>query len=295
MFTRKWLKTILILCLSISTLAVSEFASCAATVLTPAASGIRTYGTKTVQIDASNTKDGYIMVKYTGKAPRIKVRIRKTTEYTYDLNTSGRYETFPLTEGNGDYMVIVYENVKDNLYCTTFSKQISVSMPDENRPFLFPNQFCNYNASTKAVSVGDELVEGLTDTLDKVNAIYHYVVTNTTYDHYKARTVKSGYLPVIDSTLSTKRGICFDYSALMTAMLRTQDIPTKLVIGYVGSTYHAWISVYTEERGWIEDLIFFDGTDWKYMDPTFASGALKNPNSGKDLNDTSDYIARFSY
>lgn len=253
MLKRKFQKSILCLVLLISCLFISSVPSYAATVLIPTANGAITYGTKTVHIDASNTKDGYIMMKYTGKAPRIKVRIKQSVEYTYDLNTSGRFETFPLTEGSGNYTIMVFENVSGNMYSTAFTKQISVKMKDPNSPFLYPNQFCNFNTNTKAVKTGDELVEGKTDTLEKVEAIYKYTVDNITYDYQKAKTVQSGYLPNVDTTLHTKKGICFDYSALMTAMLRTQNIPTKLVIGYAGSTYHAWISVYTEEQGWIDN------------------------------------------
>jgi hypothetical protein len=57
----------------------------------------------------------------------------------------------------------------------------------------------------------------------------------------------------------------------MTAMLRSQSIPTRMVLGYTGDTYHAWISVYAEEMGWVDNMIFFDGLDWKIMDPTFAA------------------------
>ena len=273
----------------------STFSSLAATVRVPTATGSITYGTQTVHIDASNTKDGYVMMKYTGKAQKIKVRIKKITEYTYDLNTSGRYETFPVTEGNGQYTIMVFENVSGNMYSTAFNKQINVTMKDANSPFLFPNQFCNFNTTTKAVTTGDELVAGKTDTLEKVEAIYNYAVDNITYDYQKAKTVQSGYLPDVDSTLQTKKGICFDYSALMTSMLRTQNIPTKLVIGYAGSTYHAWISVYTEEQGWVDNAIHFDGTSWKFMDPTFASNGKGDPKITEYITNQSNYIAKFSY
>ena len=49
-----------------------------------------------------------------------------------------------------------------------------------------------------------------------------------------------------------EKGICFDYAALMTAMLRSQGIPTKLEIGYSGEVYHAWISTYIDEIGWVD-------------------------------------------
>lgn len=291
----KGLRSIILIAFMISCLAVSMIPAYAATVRTPAATGALTYGTSTVHIDASNLKDGYIMMKYTGKAPRIKVRIKQTVEYTYDLNTTGKFETFPLTEGSGIYTISVFENVKDKMYSTTFTKQIRVTMKDPNSTFLYPNQFCNYNSSTKTVKTGDELVAGISDTIEKVEAIYKYAVDNITYDYQKAKTVQSGYLPKVDDTLKTKKGICFDYSALMTTMLRTQNIPTKLVIGYAGSTYHAWISVYTEEQGWIDNAIHFDGQSWKFMDPTFASSGKGDKKITEYITNPANYIAKFSY
>ena len=80
------------------------------------------------------------------------------------------------------------------------------------------------------------------------------MINNITYDTKKAETVENGYLPDVDETLETQKGICFDYAALMTSMLRSQGIPTKLQIGYAGKVYHAWISVYLEETGWIAAL-----------------------------------------
>ena len=292
---RTWLRSFMTMVLLVSCLLANTIPAWAATVRIPTANGTITYGTNTVHIDASNSKDGYIMMKYTGKAPRIKVRIKQTVEYTYDLNTTGKFETFPLTEGSGNYTISVFENVKDKMYSTAFTKQINVKMKDANSTFLYPNQFCNYNSSTKAVKTGDELVKGLTDTLEKVEVIYKYAVDNITYDYRKAKTVQSGYLPKVDETLKTKKGICFDYSALMTSMLRTQNIPTKLVIGYAGSTYHAWISVYTEEQGWIDNAIHFDGSSWKFMDPTFASNGKDDPKVTEYINNPTNYIAKFSY
>ena len=181
------------------------------------------------------------------------------------------------------------------MYSTAFAKQINVTMENPNIPFLFPNQFCNYNENTVAVQTSDELVAGITDTLKKVESIYKFAVDNITYDYHKASTVQSGYLPNVDDTLNTKTGICFDYSALMTSMLRTQNIPTKLVIGYAGSIYHAWISVYSEEQGWIDNAIHFDGTSWKFMDPTFAASGKGDPKITEYINTPTNYIAKFSY
>lgn len=126
-------------------------------------------------------------------------------------------------------------------------------------------------------------------------AIYDWVVDNISYDYNLAATVSSGYLPNVDNILATKKGICFDYAALMTSMLRMENVPTKLVVGYSGSVYHAWISVYTRESGWIDNVIYFDGNTWKLMDPTFASNGKRSSEIMAYIGNGSNYRQRFSY
>ena len=144
-------------------------------------------------------------------------------------------------------------------------------MEDEFAPFIRSNQYVNFDIAPATVSRAASLTSGMTDPLKKVEAIYSFVVNNMTYDKELAANVTSGYLPDLDSVLSKMSGICFDYAALMTGMLRSQGVPTKLVIGYAGDVYHAWISVYSESTGWVDGVIYFDGVKWQRMDPTFAA------------------------
>jgi transglutaminase-like putative cysteine protease len=134
--------------------------------------------------------------------------------------------------------------------------------------------------------------------IEQISAIYNFVIENITYDTELAKTVKNPYLPDIDKTLKTKKGICFDYAALMTAMLRSQGIPCKLVIGFAGDVYHAWINAWSEETGWVNNIIVFDGKNWQLMDPTFASSANRNNNSAdilRFIGDGKNYKAKFIY
>lgn len=267
----------------------------AANVRQPAADGAVTYGNDKAVIDASHTSDGYLMVRYTGSAAKIKIRIKKDTEYTYDLNTSGQYETFPLTEGSGTYSLQLYEQLEGTRYAISVSESIPVALSDEKNPFLYPNQFCNFTAQSAVVAIADSVTAGIPDTLKKVEAVYNYAVNNISYDYQKAATVQSGYLPNVDTTLSQRTGICFDYASLMTAMLRVENIPSKLVIGYSGDAYHAWVSVYTEEQGWIDNLIYFDGANWRFMDPTFASSGKGNSAVLDYISNPANYRAKFTY
>lgn len=76
-----------------------------------------------------------------------------------------------------------------------------------------------------------ELAKGKEDALSIVKSIYHYVVKNIKYDDDKAKNVQKGYLPSVDETLETKKGICFDYAALMTASSDRREFRRSLRLG----------------------------------------------------------------
>lgn len=264
-------------------------------VRTPVASGSVTYGNGRATIDASNTSKGYVMIKYTGGQSRIKIQIAKSTTYTYDLNARDAYEVFPFTEGSGTYSIKIFENVSGNQYAQVMSQNVSVSLSDEFAPFLTPNQYVNFWNGSAAVNKGAELAASAADAIGVVTNVYNYVINNITYDTARAASVQSGYLPNVDQVLAERKGICFDYAALMTAMLRSQDIPTKLVIGYSGGLYHAWVNVYIDNVGWVDNFIYFDGHNWSIMDPTFASSGGQSESIKQYIGNGSNYQAKYTY
>ena len=265
-------------------------------VLTPSADGVTVYQNDFASIDASNTSQGYVMVKYNGANEKVKLQITCPDQscYTYLISDRGAYDTFPLTAGNGSYALQVLENVAGDTYTVSLTQSINVSIEDEFLPFLYPNQYVNFHADSKAVSKGSDLAKDTYSDLDVVQNIYNYVIKNISYDTEKAQNVSYGYVPDVDDTLSSKKGICFDYAALMTSMLRSQNIPTKLEVGYSGDAYHAWISTYIDDKGWVDDIIQFDGDTWQIMDPTLAatndSAAVK-----KYVGDGSHYVVKYTY
>ena len=265
-------------------------------VLTPSADGVTVYQNDFASIDASNTSQGYVMVKYNGTNEKVKLQITCPDQscYTYLISDRGAYDTFPLTAGNGSYTLQVLENVAGDTYTVSLAQSINVSIEDEFLPFLYPNQYVNFHTDSKAVSKGSDLAKDTYSDLDVVQNIYNYVIKNISYDTEKAQNVSYGYVPDIDDTLSSKKGICFDYAALMASMLRSQNIPTKLEVGYSGDAYHAWISTYIDDKGWVDDIIQFNGDTWQIMDPTLAatndSAAVK-----KYVGDGSHYVVKYTY
>lgn len=262
----------------------------------PAASGALTKSCDKAVIDYSNTADGYVMTRYAvATDKRLKVQVAgPDVTYTYDLPAQ-KWVTFPLSNGNGDYKVTVFENAGGAKYATVLSVSFKVTLANEFAPFLRPNQYVDYSNAVNTIKKAGELVQGETDTLKKISKIYDFVVGNLTYDTEKAKNVSSGYLPVLDTVLTAQKGICFDYAALMTGMLRSQGIPCKLVVGYAGTVYHAWISVWTQETGWIDNVIYFDGVNWQRMDPTFASSNKKSKAIMQYISDDSNYTVKYLY
>ena len=247
-------------------------------------------------IDYSNTEDGYVMVKYLKKTDKkIKAQLKgpKTT-YTYNVKPQ-KWETFPLTDGDGEYQLILMENVTGNKYAIVVSVTFDAELTDEFAPYLRSNQYVNYADAPNTVKKAASLTKKTKKPLKKVEKIYNYVVKNFKYDKKKAQTVQTGYVPNLDKILKDKKGICFDYAATMAGMLRSQGIPCKLVIGYAGEAYHAWISVYIEGEGWVEGVVYFDGTSWQRMDPTFASSSNQSKAIMKFIGDGKNYTAKYFY
>lgn len=254
------------------------------------------FESKSCIINISHKNNGYIIFTYTGDAEKIILQITQpdNNRYTYPI---GNHEpqVISLVSGNGSYKLDVLENTGNNTYVTTESETIGVQMINEFEPFLYPNQYVNYTQESDCVILANELSNHAKDDLSYVKNVYDYVVADITYDTKLAENVGTNYIPDPDATLLSKTGICFDYASLMTAMLRSQNIPTKLEVGYAGIAYHAWISVYLEETGWIDNIIQFDGKNWSFMDPTVAANQTADDATKKLIGDGTTYTVQYHY
>lgn len=224
----------------------------------PVASGERREEKGGAAVDYSHTADGYVMARR-GEPNGKRTRLRVTgpgTEYTYDLTEE--WAAFPLSDGSGAYRAEVFEQVEGTSYILAFTAAFDAALSSPFAPFLRPNQYVDYTHAPGTVEKARELTQGCAGAWEKVERVYGFVAANLSYDQVRADTVQSGYLPELDQVLEDGKGICLDYAALMTAMLRSQNIPCKLVVGQANTAYHAWVSVW-------------DGSAWRRMDPTFAA------------------------
>lgn len=265
-----------------------------ARVLVPEAPGSQTLGSSPLILDISNQAQGYFTAQSDSGDSRMNIQLTTPSGvlYSYFLEPDEQ-AVLPFSEGSGDYLITCYQQVEGSQYAALYTETLSVKLENEFLPFLYPNQYVDFSPESQACKETQSLVtEGMKD-VDILNAIYTYVTEHITYDYDKADSVEAGYLPDVDDTLKTGTGICFDYAALTTAMLRSQDIPCKLEIGFSGEIKHAWIDVYIRNKGWVTKAISFEGDTWKLMDPTFDSNSDDKDAIQDYIGDESNYTVQF--
>lgn len=264
-------------------------------VLVPEFGSSENVGAGALTLDFSNASSGYFMGVLSEPGETVNIQVTGPDEviYKYFISDADVYTVFPFTAGDGTYIVLAFENIGNDQYAALLSYSLSVELKSEFLPFLYPNQYVNFSEDSEAVRLAAELSADAETDLDALAAVYQYVTENITYDDEKAAAVESGYLPDIDETLRTGKGICFDYAALTVSMLRSLSIPARLSIGYSGDIRHAWIDVYIESKGWVKNAVEFNGDEWKMMDPTFASAIGSGQDVSDFIGDGSSYVLQY--
>ncbi len=210
----------------------------------PEAAGTKKKTSGGLTVDFSHAQDGYIMIKGPVCDRKLKVRIScGDEELLYNLNRKGEYEVFPLQWGSGTYQCELLKNASGKKYAKNGKVSVKAELRDENAAFLCPNQYVSYTAETQAALRSEELCAGLSSDREKFEAVREYIRSSFVYDYVKAVTVQKGTMPDIDGCYEKSMGICLDLAAMAACMLRVQGVPTKLIIGYTGNSYHAWNGV----------------------------------------------------
>ncbi len=219
-------------------------------------------------LNEEKIKEGIISIQYKEKTEKkIKLIIEKDKQsITHDIKKTEGFEDFALTFGNGKYKISLYKNIRDNQYEPVMEKMIILSLKDPNSVFLKSTQQIHFTETDEAILYIKEHTKGLSEEKEKIKSIHQYIINHIAYDREKAKIVEKGYLPNIDDTFATQKGICQDYSVLFAAMARSLGIKTKLVKGYASyapTTYHAWNEVLLEG-------------EWITIDTTYDTNLYKN-------------------
>ena len=231
----------------------------------PSNGGTTTLKNNGCEIDTSKAVAGTIRVRQNGNPTKVKVLVYfngSSKYYQYTIPTNNTWTSIPLQSGSGTYKVRFMKQVSGNSYSQMYSVTFQVGMQNANSAYLNPSQYVVYNSGSACVAKAKSLVSGAGSDAQKVSKIYSYIVNNISYDYDKMKNLPSGYLPNRTAPSASRKGICFDYAALMAAMLRSQGVPCKLVIGNADGQYHAW------------NMVYVNGS-WQLYDPTFGAAGQR--------------------
>ncbi len=236
-------------------------------------------------IDLSQQDQGIVTIDKRQKEPsKLKVRISKDdTYYTYDVTT---YNHYPLQMGVGTYIVMVLEQVSGTTYKLIEQQNIDYKGNQPEAVYLQSVQNIQWDETKNFAEKAAELTEKATSDAEKVSAIYQYIINNITYDTIKASQLQPGYLPSNEQTFEQGTGICYDYSSLFAAMLRSIDIPAKLVMGHKDDieVYHAWNEVFLSETG-----------QWVTIDTTYDAALNQHNKQTSMIKDRGSYTTEKQY
>ena len=213
-------------------------------------------------IDTSSLELGAISINSPVSSSKSKkVTIAKGSDkYTYDYVPNSKY---PLQLGNGQYTISLLEHVSGTSYKVLKRETLNVNIVNPNSVYTHSIQNIQFSETSNSTKLAKELTKNAKTTEEKIALIHDYIVKNVKYDFNK--TNPSDYTPNLDSILTNKLGVCYDYAAVFAGMLRSLEIPTKLMMGYKNDikTYHAWNEVYISETN-----------QWVIIDTTYDSVKL---------------------
>jgi transglutaminase/protease-like cytokinesis protein 3 len=241
--------------------------------------------TSSSRIDVSEVSNGIVKVQPNPTAPaQEKIKISKGNQhFYYSVNANNR---FPLQLGDGVYTISILQYAGNNKYRMVENKEVNLTASNPLAVFLQPIQMIYWNDSMSPIVTSKELTKNLQTDREKVAAIYQSVIQRVQYDYPKANVVTSDYIPSIESTWTDGKGICYDYASLFAAMLRSEGIPTKLVMGRKNDIpqYHAWNEVYLKETN-----------EWVTIDTTYDSIMIKGTKKPAMIKNKSEYTTEKQY
>lgn len=212
----------------------------------------------------SNNNDGTVSLVYNNTYDtkvKLLVQLSGGKQYKYDIPKGSVNINIPMTQGNGDYKFILCRNISGTRYAVMQTVNVSQNLSSSTEAFLTSNYMLSWDDNNKAIKHAQTLAKKSKG--QKIKVIYEYVVKNYKYDYDKSDNIDelskgNAYIPNINSVFSEKKGICYDISILLASMLRSVDVPTKVVTGYTpnANVYHAWNNVY-------------DNSKWNVIDATY--------------------------
>ena len=236
-------------------------------------------------IDMENLDDGYLKAKYTGACKKATIAFTKESGRGIAMELTDEWLNYTFTLGSGTYKVWLYEFNEGGKKTIRYKTKINVELENEYDMFRYSN--CYVDAENTTVqAVAKVIKENSESDTERILKVEKFVSDWLIYDEIKKNEIVENdtqiYLVDMDQLFQSRKGVCYDYAVMATALLRAQDIPARMVFGFDGNVqYHAWVEAYLE-----------DTNRWVRIDPTYAE-SLEDPR--EYISDDTHYAAIHYY
>jgi transglutaminase-like putative cysteine protease len=204
------------------------------------------------------------------------------------LETSALFAAQKAVSVQGPMAVLYRDKLTGNLSAVALKGRVAygvtsdISAPSEQElqrdtPAASPDQIKRVYATARKLDprisqLAHEITRNAPTPYDKAKAIESYLKTNFRY----TLDLKGGDEdPLAEFLFETREGHCEYFATAMTIMLRTLDIPARIVNGFQMGEYNELNDMYTvresDAHSWVE-VYFPRSESWIEFDPTPAAG-----------------------
>lgn len=187
----------------------------------------------------------------------LSVKFEPNPEKVYMLNGT-KYAEFTILNPQKDF------SIRATCQANIYQYDFETATKTQDRLITTPKQLTAYLKAEPYLESNHPQVKAIanqlntSDQIETIKKIYNYVLNNFSYSTYNPGDV--GAL----KALQVKKGDCTEYSDIMVALCRANNIPAREIYGFTidwnNTPKHNWVEVYTSKYGWIP------------FDPTLGDG-----------------------
>lgn len=124
------------------------------------------------------------------------------------------------------------------------------------------------------IALARQITASSTSDQDKTRAVHDWITHNITYDTVSAHDEQNRAPQDALTVLQTKTGVCEGYANLAAALLRAENLPTRMIKGWARKTSETWPELLqrdeTKNHAW--NQVLANGR-WIIMDVTWDAGS----------------------
>lgn len=212
------------------------------------------FSSVTVSASTNAINGSVTLIGTNNSGKKLKILVRKDNiETWYDVEDKREFsQTITLVNQPGLFNIYIMIQEYGNFYAYGPSLTVNNVVTKENQENTATLLTINPE-DEKIIELSKKLTEGKKTDIEKVEAIYKWIVENINYDYEKYNNIliknfNDQYGPIV--ALTTKKGVCYDYSTLFASLCRTANVPVKVAKGYSMNAlgYHAWNEVFIAEK-----------------------------------------------